>query len=69
MTDPRFMRPGLPFALAKVIEECGEVISAAGKTLQWGTDSCDPTKPATERENKRLSDGYVAMIDAILNEK
>lgn len=36
-------------ALAHVIEECGEVISAAGKTLRFGPMSADPTLPPEEQ--------------------
>lgn len=50
MTDARYMRPGLPFAVGKAIEECGEVLSALGKTLRWGWDSVNPELPPEQQE-------------------
>lgn len=32
--------------LAYLVEECGEVMAAVGKTLRWGLDSVDPTENA-----------------------
>lgn len=37
-------------ALAHIIEECGEVIAAAGKTYRFGPDSYNPELPPEERE-------------------
>ncbi|QGH74867.1 hypothetical protein MAL1_00121 [Bacteriophage DSS3_MAL1] len=37
-------------ALAHLIEETGEVLSAAGKTLRFGLDSYNPLLPVEERE-------------------
>lgn len=28
-----------------LVEECGEVLQAAGKTMRWGENSTDPTIP------------------------
>ena len=51
MSNPRYLKPGnVKFCLAHVIEECGEVLAAAGKTQRWGWQSCDPTLPKDERE-------------------
>lgn len=50
MTDPKYMRPGLPFALGKAVEEAGEFLAAAGKTLRWGWNSYNPELPKAERE-------------------
>ena len=50
MTDPRYMRPGLPFATGKAVEELGELIAALGKTLRWGWGSFNPELPEGERE-------------------
>lgn len=33
-----------------LIEECGEVLHAAGKTLRWGEMSTNPELPPSERE-------------------
>lgn len=35
--------------LGYLIEECGEVLAAAGKTLRWGLDSVNPEIPPQER--------------------
>ena len=37
--------------LAHVIEECGELLAAAGKTLRWGWSSTNPELPQAERES------------------
>jgi len=50
MTDPRYMRPGLDFAVGKAIEEAGEFLAAMGKTLRWGWSSTNPELPANQRE-------------------
>lgn len=36
--------------LGHVVEECGEVLAAAGKTLRWGWASMNPEIPEKERE-------------------
>lgn len=33
-----------------LIEECGEVLSAAGKSQRWGLDSVNPEIPKEEQE-------------------
>ena len=50
MSDPRYLRPGLDFAVGRVVEEAGELLAAVGKTLRWGWDSGNPELPITERE-------------------
>ena len=50
MTDPRYLRSGVDFALAHVIEEAGEFLAAAGKTQRWGLDSFNPELAPAERE-------------------
>jgi NTP pyrophosphatase (non-canonical NTP hydrolase) len=40
-------------AIAYLIEECGEVLSAAGKTLRWGLASVNPELPSEQREENR----------------
>lgn len=37
-------------AIAYLIEECGEVLAAAGKSLRWGLDSYNPELPIDARE-------------------
>lgn len=53
MSDPKYLRPGAPFAIAHLVEECGEVLAAAGKTQRWGLDSYNPELPPEERETNR----------------
>ena len=36
--------------LGYLVEECGEVLAAAGKTLRWGSDSVNPELPTSEQE-------------------
>lgn len=50
MTDPRYMRPGLPFAVGKAVEELGELSAALGKTLRWGWLSHNPDLPLHAQE-------------------
>jgi hypothetical protein len=45
MTDPRYMRPGVSFAVGKAVEELGELQAALGKTLRWGWLSYNPEVP------------------------
>jgi len=48
--NPKYLRPGFDFALAHAIEEAGEFLAAAGKSLRWGLDSVNPELPAEEQE-------------------
>ena len=50
MTDQRYMRPGLDFAVGKAIEEAGELCAALGKTLRWGWSSYNPELPVKDQE-------------------
>ncbi len=50
MTDPKYMRPGLDFAVGKAVEELGELQAALGKTLRWGWSSVNPELPISEQE-------------------
>ena len=51
MTDQKYMRPGLPFAMGKAVEEAGEFLAAMGKTMRWGWNSYNPEVPKSERES------------------
>lgn len=51
MTDPKYMRQGLDFAVGKAVEELGELQAALGKTLRWGWDSYNPELPPAQRES------------------
>lgn len=50
MSDPKYMRPGLDFAVGKAVEEAGEFLAAIGKTLRWGWSSVNPELPRAEQE-------------------
>ena len=39
--------------LGYLVEECGEVMAAVGKTIRWGLDSSNPELPEQERETNR----------------
>ena len=39
--------------LGYLIEECGEVLAAAGKTLRWGLESWNPELPEEQQETNR----------------
>jgi NTP pyrophosphatase (non-canonical NTP hydrolase) len=50
MSDPRFLQNGFDAQLAHIVEECGEVLAAAGKTQRWGWASVNPLLPPQEQE-------------------
>lgn len=50
MSDARFFQPGFDKQLAHVVEECGEVLAAAGKTQRWGPQSVNPLLPTEQQE-------------------
>lgn len=50
MSDPRFIQDGFDKRLSHLIEECGEVLAAAGKTQRWGTHSVNPLLPPEQQE-------------------
>lgn len=50
MSDPRFLQKGFENQLAHLVEECGEVLAAAGKTQRWGWASVNPLLPESEQE-------------------
>lgn len=50
MSDPRFFQKGFNKQLAHLVEECGEVLAAAGKTQRWGPHASNPLIPMEQRE-------------------
>jgi NTP pyrophosphatase (non-canonical NTP hydrolase) len=50
MAHAEFSPKGLEDSLAHLIEECGEVLSAAGKSQRFGLESVNPLLPEEERE-------------------
>lgn len=52
MPKSEYLRPGdVSFAMAHVVEECGEVCAAIGKAQRWGLDSYNPELPPEQRES------------------
>lgn len=39
--------------LGYLVEECGEVLAAIGKTQRWGLESVNPEIPPEQRETNR----------------
>lgn len=62
--------------LGHVIEECGEVLAAAGKTVRWGWMSVNPELPPSEQESnliwlcRELGDlkGAIARLEKVIEE-
>ena len=54
MSDPRFLQDGFDKRLSHLIEECGEVLAAAGKTQRWGPHSVNPLLPADQQETNLI---------------
>ena len=50
---PEYVPTSFEAKLGYLVEECGEVLSAVGKTIRWGLDSFNPELPAEERELNR----------------
>lgn len=53
MTQQKYMREGLDFAIGKAVEELGELQAALGKTLRWGWFSVNPELSPQEQETNR----------------
>ncbi len=51
MSDSRFLQDGFDKRLSHAIEECGEFLSAAGKTQRWGVWSVNPLLPQHSQES------------------
>ena len=50
MSHPQFKEAGNP--LGKFIEECGEALAAAGKTVRFGWESYNPLPGASKEINE-----------------
>lgn len=51
---PPYYRPKtLDQKLGYLVEECGEVLSAVGKSQRWGLESSNPELPVEDRETNR----------------
>lgn len=51
MIRPEYEPSTLEAAVAYLVEECGEVLAAAGKSLRWGFASTNPELPLSQRES------------------
>ena len=47
---PEYKPKTIEQKLGYLIEECGEVLAAAGKTIRWGLNSVNPELPPDEAE-------------------
>jgi NTP pyrophosphatase (non-canonical NTP hydrolase) len=47
----RYRPRNIDQALGYLVEECGEVMAAVGKTQRWGLDSVNPELPPKEQED------------------
>ena len=54
MSDQKYMRPGLDFAVGKAIEEAGEFLAAMGKMLRWGWSGVNPELPESDQESNAI---------------
>ena len=76
MTKPQYIVDDFDHTLGHVVEECGEVLAAAGKTLRWGWACHNPELPPTERESnlvwlrRELSDlkEAIARFEKVIDE-
>lgn len=50
---PEYEPQTLGEKLGYLIEECGEVMAAVGKTLRWGPDGVNPDLPTEQQETNR----------------
>ena len=51
MTDPRYIVDDFDHCLGHAIEEAGEFLTAAGKTLRWGWISSNPELSPEKQES------------------
>ena len=64
MAHPQFRNRGL--ALGRFIEECGEALAAAGKTVRYGWASFNPLPGASQETNEEwLAREIADLEDAI----
>lgn len=49
----KYIRNDINSCLAHLVEECGEVVSAVGKSQRFGLESVNPELPEEERETNR----------------
>lgn len=54
MSHARFLQDGFDKRLSHLIEECGELLAAAGKTQRWGVWGYNPLLPPKDQEQNIL---------------
>ena len=54
MADPKYLVDDFDHCLGHAVEEAGEFLAAAGKTLRWGWSSVNPELPEHEQESNLL---------------
>lgn len=50
---PEYKPKTIEQKLGYLIEKCGEVLAATGKTIRWGLNSVNPELPPKEAETNR----------------
>ncbi len=50
---PQYEPQTLEQKLGYLVEECGEVMAAVGKTIRWGLESFNPELPPAQQETNR----------------
>ncbi len=73
---PEYVRTDFDGCLAHVVEECGEVLAAAGKTQRWGWSSVNPELPPAQQESNLLwlkrepadLKGAIARLEAVIED-
>ena len=64
--DERYLKDDFDSCLAHVVEECGEVIAAAGKTQRFGRWSTHPDKPDGETNDEWLRRELMDLLAAVV---
>jgi len=47
---PEYIPKTIDQKLGYLVEECGEVLAAAGKSIRWGLDGVNPELPRDQQE-------------------
>lgn len=69
MMQERYRSKDAKQALAHLVEEAGEMLAAAGKTLRWGPQSVNPELPPEQQEtnidwlNREIADVEQAIAE------
>lgn len=53
MAEHKYLRHDGHSVVSHLIEKCGEVLTAAGKTLRWGPQSVNPELAPDDQETNR----------------